>query len=145
MNPMKYRPAWRFPGGTESFIRGLCRGFTVHVMNGMSKLGNVRIDMYSHDTDVRADALQLPLKDECADTVVCDPPWNMDYALKPKLMRELTRVLKPGGRLIFNAPWTPKCPGMPVESVHVPEWQLMSFQHLALVFISRKIRRKLPL
>lgn len=118
-----------------------CKGYTVHVMNGNSNLGNLRIDAYTQNTDIRADALSLPLKDAVADTVVCDPPWMMDYRLKPKLMSELRRILKFGGILVFNAPWSPKSPGLPIETVYVPEWQLMTYYHIALVFIARKVKQ----
>lgn len=140
MNKLKYRKAWRFPQAVEDFIVAQCDGFTVHIMNGDSQLGDLRIDKYSENTDIRADVLLLPLKDEVADTVVCDPPWSMDNRDKPKLMREIRRILKFGGKLIFNSTWNPKCPGLPVETIYVPERQLMTFQHISLIFISRKIK-----
>jgi len=142
-NNLKYRKAWRFPGPVEAFIASQCRGFTVHVMNGMSTLGDLRLDMHSPDTDIRADALALPLKDGVADTVVCDPPWAMDYRLKLRLMREIRRILAFGGKLIFNAPWSPKCAGLPIETIYVPEYQLFTFNHISLVFICLKVKTPL--
>ena len=142
MNKLKYRKAWRFPEAVEDFIAAQCEGFVVHIMNGDSQLGDLRIDKYSDNTDIRADALQLPLKDEVADTVVCDPPWSMDNRDKPKLMLEIKRILKFGGKLIFNSTWNPKCPGLPVETIFVPERQLMTFQHISLIFVSRKIKSR---
>lgn len=143
-NPIKWRPAWVFPQHVEDFIASQCRGFTVHVMNGRSKLGDLRIDMFTDETDVRGDAFALPLKDRCADTVVCDPPWGLDYRIRGRLLYELRRIIRPGGRLVFNAPWSPKLPGLPIESIYVPDRQLMSFHQLALVFVSRKIKGELP-
>ena len=140
MNKLKYREAWRWPGQVEDFIRQQCEGFVVHVMNGDSKLGDARIDLYSESTDIRADALHLPLKSAAADTVVCDPPWNMPDHEKYKLMIEIRRVLKLGGKLILRAPWNPKCPGMKIEGIWVPEWQLMRFSHIALIWVARKYR-----
>jgi len=142
-NKLKYRKAWRFPEAVEDFIASQCEGFTVHVMNGESQIGDLRVDLYSKNTDIHADALNLPLADELADTVVCDPPWEMDNRAKPKLVSELRRILKFGGKLIFNSTWSPKCPGMPIETIYVPERQLMTFQHISLVFIARKVRRNL--
>lgn len=141
-NKLKYRKAWSWPTQVEDFIASRARGFTVHLMNGESNLGDLRIDQWSGKTDIRADVTRLPLKDEVADTVICDPPWNMDYTMKPKLMAEIRRILKFGGQLIFNAPWCPKCPGLPIEEVWVPEWQLMTFHHIALIFVARKVRRQ---
>lgn len=144
-NRLKYRKAWAWPAQVEDFIGARARGFTIHIMNGQSQLGGLRIDRYAENTDIRADALWLPLKSEVADTVVCDPPWNMDYKLKPKLMTEIRRILKFGGQLIFNAPWCPKCPGLPIEEVWVPEWQLMTFHHIVLIFVARKVRKEFQL
>lgn len=143
MNKLRYRKAWRFPDAVEDFIASQCEGFTVHIMNGESQLGHLRLDKFSLKTDIRADALHIPLKDEIADTVVCDPPWSMDNRDKPKLMLEIKRVLKFGGKLIFNSTWNPKCPGMPVETIYVPERQLMTFQHISLIFISRKVKTRM--
>lgn len=143
MNKLKYRKAWRFPEAVEDFIAAQCEGFTVHLMNGDSHLGDLRIDKFSENTDIRADAMSLPLKDEIADTVVCDPPWSLDNRVKPKLMLEIKRILKFGGKLIFNSTWNPKCPGLPVETIYVPERQLMTFQHISLIFISRKVKTQM--
>ena len=142
-NKLKYRKAWSWPQRVEDFIASQARGFTIHVMNGNSKLGDLRIDKYSEDTDIRGDALALPLKDEVADTVICDPPWAMDDRLKIKLLSEIRRILKFGGLLILNATWSPKMPGMVIEEILVPEWQLMTFHHIALIFKVRKVKGSL--
>lgn len=143
MNKLKYRKAWRFPERVEGFIAAQCHGFTLHIMNGDSELGDLRIDKHSDNTDIHADALCLPLRDEIADTVVCDPPWSMDNRDKPTLMLEIKRILKFGGKLIFNSTWSPKCPGLPIETIYVPERQLMTFQHISLIFIARKVKANL--
>lgn len=143
-NTLRYRKAWRFPEAVEDFIASQCEGYTVHVMCGESQLGNLRIDKYVETADIHADVLEgLPIGDEVADTVVCDPPWTMDNRDKPRLMSEIRRILKFGGKLIFNSTWNPKCPGLPVETIYVPERQLMTFQHVALIFIARKVKKSL--
>lgn len=143
MDKVKYRQVWRWPYYTEAFCTARARGFTVHVCNGESKLGDLRIDAYSSHTDIIADGRFLPLKDDIADTVVCDPPWEMQYHERGKLVKELRRILKPGGYLLFNAPWSPKQPGLKVEEIHFPEHQLMWFRNVALIFVCRKIKGKL--
>lgn len=144
MNKMRYRKAFRWPRQTEAFIRSRARGFTIHVCNGESLLGDLKIDRYTNNTDIRADARYLPLKDAIADTVVCDPPWEMQYHLRGQLVKELRRILKPGGILLFNAPWSPKQPGLIVQEILVPEYQLMWFRNIALLWVCRKTRAQLP-
>ncbi len=143
-NKLRYRKAWGFPAQVEDFIASKMNGYTVHVMCGESRLGDLRIDKYVETADLAADVFKgLPVESGIADTVICDPPWGMDYTLKPQLMRELRLILKFGGRLIFNAPWSPKCPGLALEEIWVPTWQLMSFSNVALVWIARKIKGSL--
>ena len=139
-NKMKYREAWRWPQAVEGFIRSRAQGLTIHVCSGMSQIGDVRIDIDGHNANVRGDFNQLPVKDDIADTVVCDPPWELQYHLRGKLVKELRRIIKPGGQLLFLAPWSPKQPGLIVESIMVPEYQLMWFSNIALCWICRKVR-----
>jgi len=140
MNKLKYKKAWSWPEQVEDFIRARAEGFTIHVMNGQSSLGQLRVDKFTENTDIRADALWLPIRSEVADTVISDPPWDMDYVLKPRLISEMRRILKFGGTLIFNAPWCPKCPGMALLEIWCPTWQLMTFTHISLIFVLRKVK-----
>ena len=142
-NKLKYKKAWSWPTQVEDFIAARADGFTIHVMNGNSQLGDLRIDRYTENTDIRADALHLPLSNEVADTVICDPPWDMDYTLKGRLLSELRRITKFGGKWIFNAPWCPKCPSMALEEIWCPTWQLMVFTHISLIFVLRKTKSRL--
>ncbi len=142
-NKLRYRKAWRWPQQVEDYIASRARGFTIHVCNGNSQLGDLKVDLTSDITDLRGDARCLPLKDDVADTVICDPPWEIPYHHRGQLLKELRRIIKPGGQLIFNAPWSPKCPGLPVEEILVPEWQLMSFHNVALIWICTKVKGKL--
>jgi len=143
MNKMRYRKAWRWPATVEGFIRSRARGLVIHVCSGDSQLGDLRIDRYNHNANVVGDFNHLPIKDDIADTVVCDPPWELQYHLRGQLAKELRRILKPGGTLIFNAPWSPKQPGLMIEEIMVPEYQLMWFRNLAFCFICRKTKGRL--
>jgi hypothetical protein len=57
----------------------------------------------------------LPIRPEAFDTVLCDPPWELAYHLRGKLLRALRDALKPKGRLIFNCFWFPKTRGLSVD------------------------------
>lgn len=144
MNKLKYRKAFRWPGQVEAFIRSRARGFSIHVCNGESPFGDVKIDRYSNKTDIRADGHYLPLKGDIADTVICDPPWEMQYDLRGQFVKELRRILKPGGILLFNAPWSPKQPGLIVQEILVPQYQLMWFRNVALLWVCMKTRAQFP-
>lgn len=142
-NKMRYRQVWRWPDSVEAFIRSRARGFTVHVCSGKSSLGDLRIDSDTEEANIKADCFNVPLRDDIADTVLCDPPWGMQYHLRGKLVKELRRILKPGGQLIFCAPFSPKQPGLMVEEILVPTYQLMWFRNIALLWVCRKVKGRL--
>lgn len=140
-NKVKYKQAWAWPGYVEDFIRSKSMGYTVHVCCGQSQLGDLRIDKYVESADIIADVLSgLPLPSEIADTVISDPPWDMDYQDRSPLIIELRRILKFGGKLIFNSRWCPKCPGLAIEEIWIPTYQLFTFHDLAMIFVARKLR-----
>jgi len=110
----KFRKAWSWPQEVENKIRELCEGSVLHVCCGESKIGDVRIDL-EKEADIRASMYFLPIRPESFDTVLCDPPWELAYHLRGKLLRALRDPLKPGGRLIFNCFWFPKTRGLSVD------------------------------
>jgi len=137
-NNLHYRKAWRWPKDTEEYIRSRAEGFTLHVCNGDSAFGDLRIDLYSQNTDIKADMNHLPIREESVDTVVCDPPWALDNRLRLKLVTEFRRVLKFGGLLILNAPWCPKVPRLSIQEVLIPSRQLMMSKNITLLWLLRK-------
>lgn len=139
-NNLKYIPAWRWPSDVEAFIRTRAQGFTLHVCNGNSSLGDLRIDRFSQHTDIIADMHHLPIKEESFDSVICDPPWALDNRLRIHLITEFRRVLKWGGILILNAPWCPKIPRLAIQEVLVPSRQLMMAKNIALLWLLRKTK-----
>ncbi|CDK38154.1 hypothetical protein [Halorubrum sp. AJ67] len=63
---------------------------------------------------VRADVLSdtLPFDDDTFAFVICDPPWlKLNTARRARLFDELIRITEPGGRILFNAYWTPTADG----------------------------------
>ncbi len=110
----KFQKAWSWPGDVEAKIKGLLEGYTLHVCSGESSLGDVRIDL-EKPAHVKASMFNLPVKPESFDTVLCDPPWELPYHMRGRLLRELRDTLKPGGRMIFNCFWFPKTRGLSVD------------------------------
>ena len=113
----KFRKAWSWPKGVEDFISHFLEHPSLHVFCGDSTLGDVKVDIHSDAADISADAFHLPFRDESFQTVIADPPWHLAYHLRPRLIRELARVLRIGGRLIWNAPWWPNCKKLEVREV----------------------------
>ncbi len=130
MNPKNpsysFRKAWSWPRDIERKIAELIEGTSLHVCSGASSLGDLRIDLgkvengkrtFSNSVppDVVASMFNLPIRPASFDTVICDPPWELPYHKRHKLLYELRDTLKPGGRLIFNCFWFPKIRGLSVD------------------------------
>ena len=115
----------------------LIEGSTLHVCCGSSGLGDVRIDLHT-EADVKADMFHLPFRRETFDTVLCDPPWNLPYHVRFKLLYELRDVLKPGGRLIFNSLWFPHVRGLEVDPVIWIGVPGVSWRNVSLIFTARR-------
>jgi SAM-dependent methyltransferase len=69
-------------------------------------------DRLNHDGFVRTDVFSgLPFATGSFDYAICDPPWidvsDGDDGQRARLFRELCRVVKSGGRILFNATWLP--------------------------------------
>lgn len=119
-NPrFKFRKAWSWPQDVEKQIAGLLQGLSLHVCAGDSKLGDYRLDL-TKEADICGDMFNLPIRPATFDTVLCDPPWNIPYHRRHKLVYQLRNCLKPGGRLIFNCVWLPRVRGLEVEQKLCP-------------------------
>lgn len=116
----RFIKAWAWPGEVEEFLKVHSKGFTVHICNGSSDMGDLTIDKYM-PADIIGDMYRLPIKTGVADTVICDPPWGIGREVRHILIFELRRVLKLGGSLLFNAPWLPRVPGLELKEVWVSE------------------------
>jgi SAM-dependent methyltransferase len=86
---------WLRKAGADAVALDLSAGMLRHAAAGADRSG-VRVPL------VQADALALPFRDGCFDTVVTAfgaVPFVADSAA---LMREVARILRPGGRWVFS-------------------------------------------
>jgi len=138
---LRFRKAWRWPERIEKLIRSLMKGSVLHVCSGDSKLGSVRIDLYK-EADIKADMFHLPIRPQSFDTVICDPPWKTPYHKRPRLLFELRDALKPGGRLILNAPFLARVPCLKEEKTYIVE-PVAAWRNFSLITTYRKVQAQL--
>lgn len=80
-------------------------GITLHICCGKSKLGDIRLDLYEPDVNVKGDAARLPFAKQSVDTVLIDPPYNGKFQWNHDMLSELCRVAKK--RIIFQHWFSP--------------------------------------
>ena len=106
--PLLFKANWHWPKRVEEIIKKKIKGYSLHVCCGVSRLGDVKIDLLPQSKDViKGDVRNLPFRPNTFDTVLCDPPWHMPYHLRWKLLFEIRDVCKWGGHIIFNSLWLP--------------------------------------
>ena len=101
-----WRKAWGWKRNEARLYAGLVKGTSLHVCAGAAELGDVKLDLTHPWTDVKADAMKLPFRDNMFDTCICDPPWL--HGVELRILKELRRVTK--HRIIFitmNKIWFP--------------------------------------
>lgn len=94
-----------WPHEVERVLGELCIGTTLHVCCGMSKLGDVRLDLFQPSVDVRASMDRLPFPSRCFNTVLIDPPYNSRLRIMHDMLVELSRVSN--YRIIFQHWFSP--------------------------------------
>jgi ubiquinone/menaquinone biosynthesis C-methylase UbiE len=137
----QFKRTWAWPCPVENFIREKIRGSSLHVCCGESEIGDIRVDLYEK-ADIKGDMFHLPIKRQSFDTVICDPPWELPYHKRHKLLYELRDCLKVGGILIFNAFWFPK-----IKSLKVIEWWVgipnSTWRNVSLLIVAQKVQAQL--
>lgn len=110
---VKWRPAWKWPKETATFIAGLLETApkpVLHVCSGSSPLGDVRADMFHPGATVKADMYRLPFRTGAFGSALMDPPYPLDGTSLPQRLaqfQELGRVVRKGGLVMLHAPWLP--------------------------------------
>ena len=94
-----------WPKDVESYLESLLIGKTLHVCCGLSKLGDVRLDLYADNVDVIGDMSKFPFGKETFDTVLIDPPYNSKLQVMHDMLSELSRVARE--RIIFQHWFSP--------------------------------------
>lgn len=91
-----------WPEAVEEYIASLFIGRVLHLCCGMSKLGDVRLDLHMEDADIKVDAANLEgiIATDEYDTVLCDPPYNGNFQWNHDLLATMARVAK--RRIIFQ-------------------------------------------
>lgn len=89
----------------EEFIFTQLVGKTLHVCCGKSLLGDIRLDLFEEDIDIKADASRLPFSKDSFDTVLIDPPYNGKFQWNHDMLSEIGRVAKE--RFIFQHWFSP--------------------------------------
>lgn len=103
-----FRGSWRFNPGVDALIRMRARGEVCHVFCGSSRIGAVRVDhILGLEANVLGDAGALPFPDASFDTIVADPPWNINPPDRWAYFQEARRISRPGALLLHIAPWLP--------------------------------------
>ena len=143
----KFIESWQFPGEVSEFLEaemdlwGNRRGWT-HVFSGKSKIGDLRIDIDpSNEPDIAADILELPfiLGENTQDNIVGDPPWEIPYHNRRMYSYALRDILKPGGILILNCPWSPWVKGLEVQEIWKVTQAFNSYRDLVDIWILKKV------
>lgn len=94
-----------WPKEVEQTLQKLLIPPTLHICCGMSHLGDIRLDLYANDIDIRADAARLPFPGQSFRTVLIDPPYNSKLQWMHDMLSELCRVANT--RIIFQHWFSP--------------------------------------
>lgn len=89
-----------WPEEVELYIKDRLIGTSLHVCCGKSQIGDVRLDLYESDVNIKADAAALPFSAHSFDTVFADPPYNGVFSWQHKQIEEMGRVARK--RIIFQ-------------------------------------------
>ena len=137
---LKFRPAFMWEKEIEDFVKKKMKGYTLNVPCGMSKLGDIRLDL---DPDLSMREAydffkdKLPYSDNTFDTVISDPPWKIGHYFRPRLFFKLVEVCKIGGQIIYNATWVPTSKYTKLKECWIR--QSSQFSNVSIISVFEKI------
>jgi len=130
--------AWVWPAKVTELLRPMIRGRSINVCCGLSKLGDVRVDLYpKQSTAQKADMNELPFEDDSFDTVISDPPWKIEFFKRMEPFRECIRICKLDGRIIYNCTWKPVSRYVQLEKAIIRTDN--NFANVSVIWIFKKI------
>lgn len=89
-----------WPEQVEAYLQTQLVFPSLHICCGESLLGNVRLDLFQENIDVRADAARLPFGARAFASVLCDPPYSGVFQWEHDMLNEMIRVADQ--RIIFQ-------------------------------------------
>ena len=136
----KLMECWIWNESVTEFVKSHIRGYTLNCPSGDSKLGDVRADLDPIQSDIdKVDMRKLPYSDNSFDTVIQDPPWKIGYYHRMKPFFECVRVVKLGGRIIYNAYWIPQSKFVELKKLYVR--QDGQFTNTSIISIFEKTKK----
>lgn len=108
-----------WPEAVEAYLQEQLIGRTLHICCGKSQLGDVRLDLFEEDVDIKADANRLPFADLSFDTVLIDPPYNGKFQWNHDMLNELHRLAMI--RIVFQHWFSPVNKNGQFKKAHVFE------------------------
>ena len=138
---LEFRPAFMWEEEIEEFVKKKIKGYTLNVPCGLSKLGDVRIDLDPKLSmrgayDFFKDELDFP--DNTFDTIISDPPWKIGHYFRPKLFFKLVEKCKIGGIIIYNATWIPTSKYVKLKECWIR--QSSQFSNVSIISVFEKIK-----
>jgi hypothetical protein len=92
---------WIHPNSVERWLRSMALGRTLNVCCGMSRVGEIRLDIEPRSNRTEAgDLFSIRFPPMSFDTVICDPPFA--YYRKFRWLRGLKRLARI--RVLISAP-----------------------------------------
>jgi len=138
----KIKQSWLWDKDISDFVESKINGYTLNICAGLSKIGDIKIDLDPRDPSViKADMKKLPFDDNTFDTVIEDPPWKIGYFDRWQPFFECIRVCKVGGIVIYNAYWIPQSKYAELKELYIR--QDNAFTNTSIISIFEKIKIEL--
>jgi len=156
---LKFNPRWAWNNNDISLILSESATLVypiVHICSGSSNIGNIRIDIvntklfsnngwghrekYRGIPNILGDMNRIPLKDSSAGGVICDPPYDTKFFDGDgfnEMVRELIRICKPNGKILFYSPWVITHPAIELLNI-IPKKTGAKRSYMKLLSIHRK-------